>query len=405
MKQFLFPSLILLSSYILIVSCASTANTSYPNIISEPEIIPLNPSETLTLQIQPLNNTLTFQDIDPSADDSLSRIFTEYYQNQKPNGITCTVYSPTKGIWEKQYGFCDANKAIPVTGNTKMPIGSISKIFTAMIVASLVQEGRLSYSDTVDKWFPEYDFLKKVTIDHLLRHTSGIITSELVLSNYQKNNEYISDVDIVKNTMEAYPSLLFEPGKYYHYSNTGYIMLGIISEKVSGKKMSDLFNEEIIIPLDLKSTAYSTIFLQPDFSNISFNSEGIPYINTENPANPHAAGCIVSTPNDSIKMLAAILNGTIMKKIDYLCLLDDMNKIYSSLICDVYYGRGISLIKIKVPGKEANYIGHKGGFSYFSSLLFYNQNNNTFCSIVSNQSVQSLDPLMFGLLEYFQKNK
>ena len=394
-----FIMLILLSGYFLIISCSSIATGNVSYIISQPEIVNLNQTEKLTLEIQPIENTRTFSKVDSYYDNELSSIFEENYQHLKPKGITCTVYSPTKGIWEKQHGFCDVNNTVSVTSDTKMPLGSISKIFTAMIVADLVHEGHLSFSDTVDKWFPEYDFLKNVTIDHLLRHTSGIITSELVMSNHIENNGYISDTDIVKNTLEAHPSLLFAPGECYHYSNTGYIMLGIIAERVSGKKMVDLFNEKITIPLCLSSTIYSTISNQPDFLNTSFNSDGFPYVNVENPANPHAAGCIVSTPNECIKMFANIINGSVMQRTDFSCLFVDMNKISSNDVCDVYYGRGVSLIRIKVPGKESDYIGHKGGFSFFSSLLFYNQTNKAFCSIITNQAVPSLDPLMFGLLE------
>lgn len=203
----------------------------------------------------------------------------------------------------------------------------------------------------------------------------------------------------VKRVFSSYPKLLFQPGTAYHYSNTGYLMLGIIAERVSNKTMKELFNEKYIHPLGLIHTVYADQYDSGGLVNVSYDSNGTVYENTENPANPHAAGSIVSIPDEEILMFAALLNGSIISSTSlnkmFLC----MNCIEETSTAKVYYGSGISLIKITVPGKEAYYIGHKGKFSFFNSIIYYTPQKKAFCSIVVNQEITALDPMMFELLE------
>lgn len=370
-------------------------------LLEEPEIFPLDSSQSISAAIPCFTDTVSTDSIVPAVKDSLLLLFEEQFNSIKTKGFNSSVYKPGFGQQSFTNGYLDNENTVSVAKTTLWPAGSIFKIFNSVIILYLAQEGKLALSDSITRWFDKYPFLHGITINHLLTNTSGILTSELVRANHVDSKTLLSAEQIIKNVFDTRQGLLFAPGKAYHYSNTGYMMLGIIAEKTSGHTMADLFDELFVKKLGLKNTHYITATNTDVISNVSFEIDGSVYKNAENPSNPHAAGCVASTPEDLIQMYKAILNGDIINQTSLKLLFGNMNLIESTNIYNVYYGRGFSLIRIKVPGKEADYFGHKGYFPCFNSLLFYNVNRNIFFSVMVNQNVPSLDPVMFRLFEKF----
>ncbi len=157
-------------------------------------------------------------------------------------------------IFAKAYGL--ANKARNTANNTdtKFNIGSLSKMFTAVAVAQLAERGKLSFSDKVGKLLPNYpnrEVASNVTVHQLLTHTSGM--------GHYHNEKYFANLHKMKTIADLLPlfvdePLAFEPGTEWQYSNAGYVVLGLIIEKVSGQNYFDYVKEHIFNPAGMIDT-------------------------------------------------------------------------------------------------------------------------------------------------------
>jgi CubicO group peptidase (beta-lactamase class C family) len=159
-----------------------------------------------------------------------------------------------KVIFEKAYGYANIEHKVKNTTETKYKIWSITKQFTAVAILLLEELGLLKLEDSLKKYFPEYGELNpNITIHHLLTHTSGIFNySSLPNSHetFQRMNHKKSD--LIKMFLSK--PLDFEPGTQWNYSNTGYYLLGMLIEKLSGKTYSEFLTENIFLKLGMFNT-------------------------------------------------------------------------------------------------------------------------------------------------------
>ena len=158
-------------------------------------------------------------------------------------------------LYAKSFGFASLDYDIPNNVNTLFNIGSISKQFTAMGIVKLQAEGKLSIDDDIRKYIPDLpDFGNKITIRHLLHHTSGLrdIHSILTLAGWRSDDPR-SDNDLFR-IMRNQRELNFTPGDEYMYSNTGYIFMAKIIEVVTGENFEDWMKSNIFVPLGLSDT-------------------------------------------------------------------------------------------------------------------------------------------------------
>ena len=154
-----------------------------------------------------------------------------------------------------------APDARPVDQDTLYQIGSTSKSFTVAVILQLEAAGKLSINDTLGKWLPEYPAWRDVTLRHLLNMTSGIPTySETEWMSRVWANEPMRAFTLKELADAAYPSATNQlpVNKGYFYSNTNYILAGMIAEKAAGKSYRDLVHEMVIKPHGLYSTFYET---------------------------------------------------------------------------------------------------------------------------------------------------
>ncbi|MGD9347572.1 MAG: serine hydrolase [Candidatus Aminicenantes bacterium] len=159
-------------------------------------------------------------------------------------------------IFKKAYGMADRERNISNQVNTKFCIGSMNKMFTAVAIARLIEQGKLSYDDLIGKYLGEEWILsevgEQVKIAHLLSHTSGIaeyLTDEFFISSAETYRTLEDYKPIIKNL-----SITFEPGTRWEYCNTGFILLGAIIEKITGKDYLEYLKEHIYDPADMDST-------------------------------------------------------------------------------------------------------------------------------------------------------
>ncbi len=204
-----------------------------------------------------------------------------------------------KPVLSRGYGYADREWDIANTPDTKFRLGSITKQFTAMLILQLQQRGRLSVNDPVNKYVPDPPpAWQKITIHHLLSHTSGIpnFTS---FPDYQKTMHAPSPPADTLARFRNRP-LDFEPGSQWRYSNSGYVLLGYIIEKVTGRPYADVLREFILGPLEMEDSGYDMpqTLLKRRASGYAPGWKNAEYLNM---TIPHAAGAMYSTILDLLK--------------------------------------------------------------------------------------------------------
>lgn len=192
------------------------------------------------------------------------------------------------------------------------PVASLSKTFTAALILKLSQQGKLNLNDTLGGYFPEYAKWGHVTITMLLNQTSGLpdyINTPNFFTDMAKHPEHLYTSQELLTLAYKMP-IVFLPGQKWNYSNTNYLLLGLIAEKVSQKTLPTLFNEELFIPHKLSNTIYSSGYYPQSVQNHMMNGYFAAYPST--PTNMtwgQAAAGIVSTPDDLITWIKAIYIG------------------------------------------------------------------------------------------------
>ena len=185
---------------------------------------------------------------------TIDEMFTGIFPEGEP-GAAVLIMQGDDIIFDKGYGIADINTKAPIDGETFFNIASISKQFTSTALMQLAEQGKISLDDPVSKYFPDYkaDFWNKITIGHLLSHTSGVpdargyIPREVKLKGDEiLATEYLKDLD----------HLNFEPGTEYEYINPTFVLASFIVEKVTGMKFIDYVKENIFIPAGMDKTLY-----------------------------------------------------------------------------------------------------------------------------------------------------
>ena len=167
-------------------------------------------------------------------------------------GCSVAVSLHGKVVVNRAYGSADLERDVPITPTTIFDAGSLTKQFVSATVLLLVEEGRLSLSDDVRKYIPELpDYGKKITLDHLLTHTSGI-------------RDWTGMLPLTDGKTDALTLILrqrglnFAPGEEWSYSNSGYVLLKEVVARTSGMPFADFARKRLFEPLGMKSTSYVT---------------------------------------------------------------------------------------------------------------------------------------------------
>jgi CubicO group peptidase (beta-lactamase class C family) len=201
--------------------------------------------------------------IDSAAQDKadergkkVDELFARWDKSDSP-GCAVAVVQDGKVVYEKGYGMANLEHGARITPATVFLIASVSKQFTAFLIFLLAGAGQLSLDDDVRKHVPEVpDFGKKITVRHLVHHTSGLREE---LSLFSLAGWRSSDVIMRRDFLELVGrqrELNFEPGREYLYCNTGYTLMGLIVERVSKKSLNAYAQEKIFEPLGMKSTQF-----------------------------------------------------------------------------------------------------------------------------------------------------
>ena len=193
-----------------------------------------------------------------AADDAtLAKELDAYFQRVTGQDLfsgSVLVAKNGQPVFRKAYGMSNKSDSTPNEIDTKFDLGSMNKMFTAVAIAQLAERGKLSFNDTVGKLLPDYpnkEVAEKVTVHHLLTHTSG-------MGSYfnQKFRANLNNLRTVRDYLPLFADepLSFEPGTKWQYSNSGFTVLGLIIEKVSGQNYYDYVKQHIFKPAGMGNT-------------------------------------------------------------------------------------------------------------------------------------------------------
>lgn len=236
-----------------------------------------------------------------------------YFKPDAPGGSVIVV-KDGKTIFRKGYGMADVAKGIPMDAGAQHRIGSVTKQFTSTAILMLAEEGKLSLDDDITKFLPDYPANgKKITIEHLLTHTSGIVSytgKKTFRASIAQDLTPAAMIDTFKND-----PLEFEPGARYAYNNSGYFLLGAIIEKVTGMPYAKFVEQRIFVPLGMQDTAYEghERGKAPRAAGHTKTPAGYGPSAQISMTLPYAAGSIVSTVDDLARWDAAITSGKLLK--------------------------------------------------------------------------------------------
>lgn len=174
------------------------------------------------------------------------------YAGKNVPGAALLIIKDGKPLLKKCYGMADVERQIPVTEQTNFRLASVTKQFTAMCIMMLVERGKLSYDQPLTEIFPNFPcYGKTITIRHLLNHTSGLFDYESLIPDTATSQ--VLDKDVLQMMMSQ-DSTYFLPGSQYRYSNSGYAVLAMIVEQVSGQRFAQFLKENIFEPLGMNMT-------------------------------------------------------------------------------------------------------------------------------------------------------
>lgn len=318
----------------------------------------------------------------------LDQFFDQLAEKNKAMG-SLTIAKDGNVLYTRTIGYSKVNgtEKKPLTSASRFRIGSITKMFTASMILQLVEEGKLKLTDTLDKFFPQVPNARKITIEHILWHRSGIAN----VRRNQNAQENVNTIPVTKDEMlalivKATPD--FEPDTKHSYSNSGYQVLGLILEKVIGKPYGEALTERITGKIGLADTYLAT-------GNIDVSkNEALTYMNFGNgwkqmpethPSILFSAGAIVSTPNDLAKFIQSLFDGKIVSKKS----LDQMKTIRD--------GEGSGIEPFTFAGKT--FYGHTGGADNYGAWLAYLPEEKLAVAYTTNAKVYPVGDIVSGAID------
>lgn len=315
----------------------------------------------------------------------LDSILTKFNEANIFGGVVL-VATDGKVLLNKGYGMADAATKKPNDPSLVYQIGSVTKQFTAAAILKLQEEGKLSVNDTISKYFPKLKEGGRITIRHMLTHTSGLYNYTNDTTFWMHEADKPSSREKAMSRFADKP-LDFEPGTKFSYSNTGYLLLGYIIEQVSGKPYEQYIRENIFRPLGMNRSGF-------DFAKATDRARGY-YADTEaaiivDSTGSYAAGSIYTTTSDLLKWVQAMHNKKILKP-------ESWEQAFTPFKGQYGYG----LIMDKMYGEKR--IWHNGGIHGFVSTLEYFPESNTTVILISNymssdlaKVARTIDAALFG---------
>ena len=274
------------------------------------------------------------------------------------NTFSGSILIAQKGdiVMSKGYGMTNLELDVPNSPKTKYRLGSVSKQFAAMAIMQLQEKGLINVDDHLDKYISDYPNGNKITLHHLLTHTAGIPN----ITDFPELQKIKTLRSPLEKTIELFKNkpLEFTPGERYKYSNSGYILLGYIIEKVSGQSYEDYLQENIFDPLNMKDSGYDhhRSLLKNRATGYCWGKDGIGNADYIDMSIPHAGGGLYSNVEDLYRWDRALYTDKLVTK-------SSIEKMFTPFLDNYGYGWQIE----KVLNRKC--IRHAGGIEGFQAQI------------------------------------
>lgn len=308
--------------------------------------------------------------------------------NDKGMG-SLSIFKDGEEIYQNSYGFANVSDSKKNNSETKFRIGSISKTFTATLIMQMIEEGKLTLNTKLSGFFPNIPNAKFITIKNLLQHRSGLLN----FTRFENFDEWRDKPLTRKELIEKIEiqDIVFNPNEKTEYSNTNYILLSVIAEKIDGLTFSDILENRIIKPCNLNNTSFGSVI-------VTNNNEAVSYNNSDNwiadkethYSIPLGAGSIVSTPTDLNTFFYHLFEKNLVSKTS----LETMKTIID--------GIGIGLFQF--PFHDHLAYGHEGSIDAFQSVTAHFPKEKVTIAICTNGAVYPITNISINALGlYFGK--
>ena len=306
--------------------------------------------------------------------DMLEKYMSEYSQQWS---INCCILAAKQGqiLFHKAYGLANLEHKVLNSIDTKFWLASITKTFTAVAVMMLQEQGLIDFKDSIKKYLAEYpQFDEKVTIHHLLTHTSGI-PNYTDLPNFENEIKRLSYTEAEFMGLFKDKVLEFEPGEKASYSNTGFYLLGVIIQRVSGMSYSEFIKKNIIQKVGLKNSGFvSNDEVVPDMAyGYVYNGPVLVKGPYSDMATDLATGGLYSTCEDLYRFIKSLGNYELISKSSFDLMFQDYHSGYG-------YG---SIVGESFSRKT---IGHNGSYCGFLTQYIYYPQDDVFVCVLGNNS-------------------
>lgn len=309
---------------------------------------------------------------------SVDSLVTTVFLKDGPGG-SVIIAKEGRVLYHKAFGKANLEHGIAMDTNHVFRLGSITKQFTAVCILKLAQEGKLSLHDEITKFIPDYPASgTKITIAHLLTHTAGV-KNYTGLPTFTENlkRQDLTPVELIALFKDQ--PLDFDPGSNHVYSNSGYILLGYIIEKISGKPYGQYIHENIFGPLGMKSSYYDDRGLIIPNRLSGYRSRSGNYANAEflSMTLPYAAGSLLSTTHDLLTWYEALARGKVISQAS----LEQAHTCFR-LVSGKETGYGFGWEVGNVQGSKA--VKHTGVVNGFFAHVIYLPSERILVTILSN---------------------
>ena len=319
-----------------------------------------------------------------SKTEKLDELLNQYVDYGKFNG-SVLVADQGKVVYKKGFGMANMEWDIPNKPNTKHRLGSVSKQFTAMLILQLVAEGKIDLQAPITTYLPDYPKKNgdKITTHHLLTHTSGI-PNYTAFPNFFKDNSRnpYTPAEFVKKFDDK--ELEFTPGEKFNYSNSGYFLLGVLIEKLSGKTYEEMLHEKIFTPLAMYDSGYDNHNDILKNRATGYEKNGTSFVNSAylDMSIPYAAGSLYATVEDLYLWDQALYTTTLLpqKYMDlyfkpYIPAFGNLQYAYGWMVGNEAIGNTTDSIAV---------ISHGGGINGFNTIISRSPSNKSLVVLLNN---------------------
>jgi len=307
------------------------------------------------------------------SNESVTRM-EQIVQSYVPGKFMGTVLVAQDGkiVLDKGYGFANVEWDIPNTPTTKFRLGSLTKQFTAASILLLEERGKLKIDDPVKKYMADAPAAwDKITIFHLLTHTSGI-PSFTGFADYNSRETQAMTPEKLVEWFRDKP-LEFEPGTKWNYSNSGYVLLGYLIEKISGQSYSEFLQQNIFTPLGMKDSGYdsNSAIIAHRAAGYAPGKSGPVNAGFVHMSIPFSAGALYSTTEDLLRWEQGLFGGKVLKA-------ESLAKMTTPFKQDYAFGLGVS------TNDGHKMIAHDGGIQGFNTFLGYFPDDKLVVAVLAN---------------------